>query len=368
LRFNRAHARARALAICPRTSQYSLAFIVVRGGSCRINMDPPPAKRPRPANEATDATIVSGNPHVSSEQTAPLLTPPSLETWTNGIWRFTRYPSPGGTLAESRGHSGHLVSASAFTFSSAYRESDKYARGLLSLSAAIATHLPSFTLRVYLDSSILPSTLRGRGLGGQAKAWEDCLCQLASQAHVNLVWFEHAHFLAGREDEAGGGGGGGGGGVIGGHYELFGTFARFLPLFQDDVSRLGRGAGSSSSSSSSMSSPQALSSLQNPRLPPWAGPPPNGSIVFSSDVDYGDYASEHAMLHSLQWYAAQLASWSASAQQDREEDSSDKNSTVSSSSLSAFSSSSSTSSSSNSPPPLLRPPPPPTPPNRAHSP
>ena len=79
--------------------------------------------------------------------------------------------------------------------------------------------------------------------------------------HVNVVWFEHAQFMnEGRN----------------GHIELFSTFARFLPLFDCAES-----------------------------LPPWASSPPEGSIVFSSDVDFGDYATEHAMLHYLQWYSQQ---------------------------------------------------------------
>jgi hypothetical protein len=196
-----------------------------------------------------------------------------METCSYGGWRFWRRPSPHGSAADYP----CLVSCSAFTFAGAYRDSARYARGLQDLCEAVRLHLPGFALRVYCDGSIDPAALRASGRGEAAEAWAAALAHLAAAPHASTVWFEHEAFLAGAPAAAAAAAAGEAAPVTGGHVDLFGTFARFLPLF--DCSDTG--------------------------LPPWAGSPPQGAVVFSSDVDFGDFATEHLMLHCLQWLQQQ---------------------------------------------------------------
>ena len=204
-----------------------------------------------------------------------------MEACSYNGWRFWRRPVPASNAAERARHACPLVTCSAFTFAGAYRDSARYARGLQDLCEAVRLHLPGFALRVYCDGSIDPAALRASGREEAGDAWEAALSHLAAQPHASVVWFEHAAFLT-HSGSGGGGGGGGGGGdgsgsgaqaCPGGHVDLFGTFARFVPLFECG------GSG----------------------LPAWAGSPPEGTVVFSSDVDFGDFATEHLMLHGLQW-------------------------------------------------------------------
>jgi hypothetical protein len=199
-----------------------------------------------------------------------------METCAYRGWRFWRQAPAGrdggGSVAEARRGDGHLVTCAAFTFATAYRGADRYARGLQGLAEAVRTHLPSFTLRVYVDASVDPDTLRARGEADAAAAWAETLAWLLAQPHVSVVWFEHARFVT--PDRRG-------------HVELFGTFARFVPLFA--------GGGDSGG------------------LPHWAAAPPAGRVVFSSDVDFGDFATEHAALHALRWYADRADAAAAAA-------------------------------------------------------
>jgi hypothetical protein len=126
----------------------------------------------------------------------------------------------------------------------------------------VKAHLPDFSLRVYCDASVDPARLRAAGDAGSASTWSDTFIALEAAPHVNLVWYECQPFLL--EGKAG-------------HVELFGTFPRFLPFF---------GAG-----------------LEE-HLPAWAGAPSSpDAVVFCTDVDYGDYITEHAMMHAVSWYA-----------------------------------------------------------------
>lgn len=106
-----------------------------------------------------------------------------------------------------------------------------------------------------MDASVEPATLRGSGAPGCANAadlWAATLAALDAAPHVSVVWYRCAPFAAPAPG--------------GGHVELFGTFARFLPLF-----------------------------AAPPGTPAWAGSPPDGSVVCLSDIDFGDYPTEHLM-------------------------------------------------------------------------
>lgn len=157
--------------------------------------------------------------------------------------------------------------ASVFTFATAYRPSVNYARGIVWLADAVKAHLPGFTLRIYCDGSLDPAKLAAAGDEASARTWAQTFAALEAATHVNLVWYTFEPFAAqgGR-----------------GHVDLFGTFPRFLPFFGDSI----------------------VASSPGCPLPPWAAAPPDGAIVFSSDVDYGDFVTEHAMMHALQWYAS----------------------------------------------------------------
>jgi hypothetical protein len=180
----------------------------------------------------------------------------------------------------------NLVSTSIFRFRAAYKDSAKtYARGLTLLAAAVSSHLPDFTLRVYADHSVDPRAVRecarrasDPALAAQleevARSWEACFSALAACAcPVEVVWYRCDAFLAS---------GTAADGIVHDHQDLFGTTLRFLPLFNtSDV------------------------------LPSWCGSPPDGSVVFVSDVDFYDWNDEHYTLHLVRWYAARVAAAAA---------------------------------------------------------
>lgn len=181
----------------------------------------------------------------------------SLEA-TLGPIRFWRAPPPPSRPAPRP----HIVSTAVFRFASAYRAPTKYAQGLARLAIAVRTHLPRFTLRVYADRSVDPRAIRGSGApdaAREAHMWEECFASLAHSGVAEVVWFHAEAFRAP-------------GGALG-HQDLFGTMLRFVPLF--DTTGL---------------------------LPPWCGSPPDGSVVFVSDVDFKDLTNEHFMIHFVAWF------------------------------------------------------------------
>jgi hypothetical protein len=170
--------------------------------------------------------------------------------------------------------SGNLVAVSVFSFKGAYRPSSQYAKGLVWVSEAVKTHLPGFRLRIYADASVDPSTIQFLGEDpSSATIWSDVWRFLESQAHVDVVWYHYQPLAitAPQND--------GSGQRVIGHTELFGTFARFLPM---------------------LSFPPASS----PPAPSWVASPPEGATVFTCDADFGDYPTEHLALHAVSWYAS----------------------------------------------------------------
>ena len=108
-----------------------------------------------------------------------------------------------------------------------------------------------------MDSSLEPAILRASGTPGcvpAADLWAATLAGLDEAPHVCVLWYSCTPFVAAVKH--------------GGHVELLGTFARFLPLFDTPLD-----------------------------TPAWVGSPPTGSIVCTSDIDFGDYPTEHLMLH-----------------------------------------------------------------------
>ena len=201
--------------------------------------------------------------------------PSKRESASNGRWTFSRTVAngPGGTIADAVHHDTHLLCVSAFTFAGAYRSSSVYARGLRWLSTAVASHLPGWVLRVYADASVF-STGTSSSVAGTSSSllsssdvseWATTFSELECAPHVSIIWFEIEGLRAASGD---------------GHIELTGCLSRFYTVFA------GGRAGA---------------------LPDWAAAPPDGRIVASVDADWGEYFSEHAMLHALSWLAAARA-------------------------------------------------------------
>jgi hypothetical protein len=195
----------------------------------------------------------------------------AIERCTVGDWSLTREvraPGGGGSVGESCGFDCHTICVSVFTFAGAYRASSAYARGLRWLSAAVADHLPGWVLRVYADGSVDPAAGAGSLLSAaDAAEWRATFAALARAPHVCVLWFEHAATPSLRAAAGGG------------HVELTGCFARFLPMFS--AGRAGDAAA-----------------------PAWARAPPDGRVVASCDADWGEFFTEHAFLHALAWLAA----------------------------------------------------------------
>jgi len=173
-----------------------------------------------------------------------------------------------------------LVSVSVFSFTGAYRRPDRYASGLLALAAAVATHLPQWTLRIYADMSVtcgpLLSALHGApmcAVGGVHStlgsctavveaAWSEAWGKLLQSEHVEIVWWEAPTLMAESKAE---------------HLDCVGTFARMLPMV----------AG------------------PKPGAASWAGAPPANTPVLCTDADFGAFGQEIGILRMAAWVGAQ---------------------------------------------------------------
>jgi hypothetical protein len=185
-----------------------------------------------------------------------------------GDWSFQRRSS-----GPARSGGRHLVVASVFRITHAYRDSSKYAAGLLRLCEAVRGHLPDFALRIYHDRSLLPecfaadirratSAKQRDAIAAEARAWEEAFARLDANPFVELVQFEARAFLSDDGFR---------------HQDLFGTLARYVPLCQTSAS-----------------------------VAAWAGAPPDGRIVFVTDADFLDLSSEHMFLHLIVWYHTEV--------------------------------------------------------------
>lgn len=166
----------------------------------------------------------------------------------------------------------HLVSVSVFRLVHAYRKSSKYAHGLLRLANTIKTELPGFVLRIYYDQSISKEAILSQDNQAEdeskevreedAKCWEDVFVSLEKMSHVELIEFRHPEFTNNSTK---------------GHQDLFGTLARFLPLFESDC-----------------------------KLPRWADTLPQDTCVFVTDADYSGFSTEQAGLRLIRWFSSRL--------------------------------------------------------------
>ena len=92
-----------------------------------------------------------------------------------------------------------VISCSFFTMKDAYRSFEKYERHLRNLLVQIKRNLPTFEVRIYTDDT-----------------GKDFALNVAKDPNVSVIHFDCPQF---REGD--------------GHIGTFGTFARFLPLFEE---------------------------------------------------------------------------------------------------------------------------------------
>lgn len=151
----------------------------------------------------------------------------------------------------------NLITCCGFTFAESYKPAGFYAKRLPALLRFVKRFLPTFSIRFYYDNSILPENLRKRGFEEDADLWEKNFQLLEGDDLVQLVWFQHKRF----KNEVG-------------HIEFFTSLVRFLPFFMYD-------------------------------FPEWLQSPPNGSIVYSADIDFRFSPMEESNGYSLQWFEKQ---------------------------------------------------------------
>jgi hypothetical protein len=165
-----------------------------------------------------------------------------------------------------------VVSVSIFRLADSYRRARKYSEGLVKLVETIRARLPTWEVRVFFDGSVAPDKLEklplsvqgapGETLEEVRSSWGRCFEVLRREPHVSLIQFFHPFFQASESVQRSTG-------VI--HEGVFGTFARYLPLFEtaEDV-------------------------------PAWACSPRDGQRVFVSDADFAGTEFEHAILRTVQ--------------------------------------------------------------------
>lgn len=114
---------------------------------------------------------------------------------------------PGSTSCYSALQYKGVVSTCAFVMHNKYRDTFKYADGLLRLSQSIDTFLPGFILRIFADVSIQTSP-----------DWAKTLDILRAKPYVQIVFFTCPKFFDVSYNE---------------HFGVFGTLIRTVPMFED---------------------------------------------------------------------------------------------------------------------------------------
>jgi len=166
-----------------------------------------------------------------------------------------------------------VVVASVFRLPHAYRASRKYAEGLVRLARFVGARMPGMELRVLRDDSVTKAGLRAPAGGaaaraggerdplpGAARAWGAAWAELESLPHVSVTDFAAEAFRRGRG--------------LPGHVDVFGTFARFLPLFD---------------------APEGV--------PEWAAPPRDGLVTFVSDADFAGSPFDGLIMETVRWFS-----------------------------------------------------------------
>jgi len=113
---------------------------------------------------------------------------------------------------ESYENAYNIFSTSFFVLKKSYKKVDKYTNGLLMLANYVKDKYPDFKLRVYYDESLELSKI---------KTVENTVEILKKMPHVQLVKYKCPDYMTNF-----------------GHQDLFGTFIRFLPLFNNDSHKM----------------------------------------------------------------------------------------------------------------------------------
>jgi len=106
----------------------------------------------------------------------------------------------------------NIFSTSFFVLQKSYKSIDKYTDGLLMLANFVKDKFPDFKLRVYYDNSLQLSKI---------DKVNDTIKTLEKMKHVQLIKYECPDFITNF-----------------GHQDLFGTFIRFLPLFNTEKNNM----------------------------------------------------------------------------------------------------------------------------------
>lgn len=109
----------------------------------------------------------------------------------------------------------HVITTSIFQLPYGHNDPAIYADGVLRLAHAVGRILPEFTLRIFVDGSLVIPAV---GIRPPSPRWLENMRKMANMSHVQLVYVacpgvfnKHTH----------------------GHYDLFGTILRFIPMFED---------------------------------------------------------------------------------------------------------------------------------------
>lgn len=123
--------------------------------------------------------------------------------------------TPGSTGCNRPTRPKHVISTSIFQLPYGHNDPAVYADGVLRLAHAVGRILPDFTLRIFVDGSLI---VPAEGMRPPSPRWLENMRKMANMSHVQLIYVacpgvfnKHTH----------------------GHYDLFGTMLRFVPMFED---------------------------------------------------------------------------------------------------------------------------------------
>ncbi len=150
----------------------------------------------------------------------------------------------------------HLITTTVFRLPYGHQNTEVYAIGLLNVARTVARLLPDFTLRVYIDGSLIPAVPAGQLADSGTQSWTTTINTIKIMPHVQIVYVACAEFWDGARN---------------GHRDLFGTMFRFLPMFTFQ---------------------QKAAGAVGLAMPAWLQAPPDGGVCFSFEVDLPDSARE----------------------------------------------------------------------------
>lgn len=116
----------------------------------------------------------------------------------------------------------NIISVSVFRLSTVYKPAQKYYQGLDELASSFQKYFLDMYLRIYYDNSVIEPTHEIESINTEVREhWIPLFDKLKKMEHVQLIKYEHPDFTKDKIY----------------HDGLFGTFVRFIPLFDYEGSK-----------------------------------------------------------------------------------------------------------------------------------